>query len=123
MKELLSVQSPFILVLIYFIGTLVVAVIRGRIDQRKLGWIRTEGLWSFLWPRLRMWLAGLVAAIILTAGFHWLNNSAEEITRIGDEIGVLSMPILVIGAFIAFSLVLCLFMPFAAAIQESYELD
>jgi len=121
MNELISVYSWLILVVMYFVVTLVVAGIRGYIDCRDLGWITGENIWLFFWPRFRLWLLGLVAAIIFSVCFTYHIDFGVE--RLVGHIGFLILPVMLVVGFICLSLACCLFMPLFAAVQGIHEID
>lgn len=123
MNEVMSVYPWLVLVAMYFVVTLVVAGIRGYIDCRDLGWISGENIWLFFWPRFRLWLVGLFAAIFLTGAFVGINSYCLSDNSVVAKMGIIMVPVLVAGMFVCVSLICCLFMPLCAAVQGLHEID
>jgi hypothetical protein len=123
MKELGNVQNFLFLGIAYFGITFVVLVIRSVVDQKQLGWISRGGFLTFLWPRLRLWLVGLFSTIVLAGSVVNMDSICYALIKVSAQIGAFVIPVMVIGGFIGFSLVLCLFMPLFAAVQDNHEIS
>ncbi|MEI6155383.1 MAG: hypothetical protein WCQ90_14990 [Deltaproteobacteria bacterium] len=106
----------------YLMVTLVICLLRSAKDHYELGWIAGgSSYWSFFWPRLKMWLVGVLGVAALN--LFMLCGSA--INRIGQTAGsgLLAM-VLVIFCVAGMMFVLsCAAMPFCASVSEAHEVS
>ncbi|MEI8339878.1 MAG: hypothetical protein WCF94_04435 [bacterium] len=104
---------------IYLVVTLIILTIRSAIEHHDYGWIAGgSNFWSFLWPRLKLWLVGVCGIVVLIM----ICANAAEISAIGRKllvpgpIGLISIAIIFTATILGLP---CLAMPFCAVATDN----
>lgn len=125
MNQFSSLFQVFLLVVAYLIITLITVIIRSVMDYRSYSWISSDVYWNYLWPRLRFWLVGVLCIAIIIVVGKAIGNDKEGMMfqNTASHLGIFIIIPMIIGAYLALCVLIGTALPFAACVQESYELD
>ena len=109
----------------YLLISLIVVFVRSAIDCNQLSWIGRDGFWSYLWPRLKFWLIGVVCITLIVTCINYFSHNNDNVffENIFNCLGIFSIIPIIIGGYIVICIFLGIFAPFFAMISENYEID
>ena len=115
-------SQVMILIITYLSISLITLLIRSVLESLGLSRI---GFWVYLWPRLRLWLIGVLCFTLILIGANIISKDKEGVMfqNLFYHLGIFAVIPIVVGGYAVLCIFLGIFAPLSAIISEHYEID